>query len=500
MSVDRNTFETWGEVIKNYIDGLDDEKLKDEYHDFLLSDFYFKQLQIAKAEREDEKRQLEKELKKISKIKATHKNKENLEGYYKEFLGNQWIKDSSSQLNFLKRKKSFYNIWVCRALILGEGVYPATHIAKLTHSSSGASSVRDKTLMGNGRYLSTASLTTKIIDGSYPNAALSKEVKFLMLTHKKGMLADELSKEHKDTLKEIADNEEELSRWIKGFQKILNPQPKSDSLAKQVFFPVYDDYHLLTILKPSSLLQAIYDSHFEKTAKKNRNAFNNSRDREKYRRGEYKQPVNVARISTTLSQPQNVSVLNGKRGGNIRLFSAQPPTWQSHLKPPIQKSSFFYAGFSHQGIRENVDFLRDFLLRFERIDLSIKDPKKKKWIDGWVNNIIEEVLLYATGIQNLPPGWSNAKNIKLKQEHQYFLDPYRDDEDFQKARQATDWQAVICSDFANWLNGRLKGKDKKFTPQREHTRMWKNIIKKELREHTQMIDADIKFQNREQRA
>lgn len=225
-----------------------------------------------------------------------------------------------------------------------------------------------------------------------------------------------------------------------------------------------------------------------------------SKVREKYRRGEYKQPANIARISTTLSQPQNVSVLNGKRGGNIRLFSAQPPIWQSQLKPPISKSSFFYAGFSHQDIKENVGYLRDFLIRFEKIGLSIRDPKKKKWIDGWVSNIIDEVLLYAASIQNLPAGWSITENIKLKREHQYFLDPYRDDEPFQKARQSVDWHAVICRDFANWLNGKLKGKDNRFTPQREHTGIWKDIMKEELREHTQLIDADIKFQNREQQA
>jgi len=498
MSEERNYFETWAGVIKNYIDSLCDENLKDEYHAFLLSDFYFNQLYEANAEGENEKKNLKKELKKIGKIKVTHTNKKILEGYYKEFLRNKWIKDSSTQLNFIEMKKSFYNIWICRALIIGEEVYPATHIAKLTHSSSGASSVWDKTISDNGQYLSTAFLLRKVIDGSYPNAALSKGVKFLMLTHKECMLADELNNGNKDTFIEIAGNEEELSQWIKGFQRILNPQPNSDNLAKQVFFPVYDNYHLLTIFKSSSLLQVIYDSHFEKTARKNLDAFRNNKNREKYRRGEYKQPVNVARISTTLSQPQNVSVLNGKRGGNIRLFSAQPPIWQKQLKPPIQKVSFFYAGFSHQSIRENVEYLKGFLTRFEIIDLSIKDPKKKKWIDGWVNNIIEEVLLYATSIQNLSSGWSNTENIRLKLEHQYFLDPYRDDKVFQKARQSTDWQAVICSDFANWLNGKLKGKDKKFTPQREHTRMWKSIMKKELREYTQMIDADIKFQNREQ--
>ena len=140
------------------------------------------------------------------------------------------------------------------------------------------------------------------------------------------------------------------------------------------------------------------------------------------------------------------------------------------------------------------------MIRFEKIGLSTRDPKKKKWIDGWVSNIIDEVLLYAASIQNLPSGWSNTENIKLKQEHQYFLDPYRDDEPFQKARQSTDWQAVICRDFANWLNKKLTGKDKKFTPQREHTGIWKDIMKEELREHMQLIDVDIKFQNREQKA
>jgi CRISPR-associated protein Csy1 len=108
-------------------------------------------------------------------------------------------------------------------------------------------------------------------------------------------------------------------------------------------------------------------------------------------------------------------------------------------------------------------------------------------------------MAYTFSIQNLSPGWSNTQNIRLKREHQYFLDPYRDDEFFQKGRQSKDWQAVICNDFANWLNGELRGKDKKFTPQQEHTRMWKYIMEKELREHTQVIDTDIKFQNREQR-
>jgi CRISPR-associated protein Csy1 len=191
-------------------------------------------------------------------------------------------------------------------------------------------------------------------------------------------------------------------------------------------------------------------------------------------------------------------MLNTSRNGKGYLFSSEPPTWQYQLKPPIKKRSLFTAFFSQRANKE-IDYLREFLFRFQRIDLSIKDPKKKKWIDRWTSQIIEEVMAYTFSIQNLSPGWSNTQNIRLKREHQYFLDPYRDDEFFQKGRQSKDWQAVICNDFANWLNGELRGKDKKFTPQQEHTRMWKYIMEKELREHTQVIDTDIKFQNREQR-
>ena len=173
------------------------------------------------------------------------------------------------------------------------------------------------------------------------------------------------------------------------------------------------------------------------------------------------------------------------------MFSTQPPTWQSQLKPPIIKQSFFYDIYGRWSISENIGYLRDFLLRFELIDLSIKAPERKKRIDSWVVSIIEKVIAYAASIHSLPAGWSKTGNIRLKKEHQYFLDPFRDDEEFQLVRASFDWQTVICNDFAVWLNGRLKGKDKKFTPQREHARMWKKLMRRELGEFTQSVNANM---------
>ena len=203
------------------------------------------------------------------------------------------------------------------------------------------------------------------------------------------------------------------------------------------------------------------------------------------------------------AQPQNVSMLNKGRTwkaskndrttyGITYLFSTQPPTWNSQLKPPVNKQSLF-RDLNNGTIRAEVDYLRDFLQRFKQLDLSIKDPKRKRHLERWVSNIIDEFLFYVASIQNLPAGWSDSENIKLKEAQRYLLDPYRNDEAFQSARQNIDWQQTIRDDFAIWLNHQLCGKDKLFTPQKEHSKLWKRLLEQPLREHMQRIDQDVKL-------
>ncbi len=491
MTDDKRKFESWEEVIKDYIGGLSDNDKIDEYRDFIISNFLKKELLRASADCDEGKKNLNKVLKKIGAMSVSAKQRNKLEKHYEDFVSNNWITDKSEELLFLKNKTCLYNIWISRTLILGKDVYPASHISKMTHSSSGGLSINDNSQNSTYRYFSTSSLNCRAIDGAYPNAALSKNVKFLMLLHDEKMLSDELKIGNKEPLRHIASNEDELAIWSKQFQRILNPQPRSDSLAKQVYFPVGEGYHLLTVLKSSSIVQAVYDKYFEASARKRLELFRNSKNKLKFRSGEFKQPVKIGRISTTLSQPQNVSVNNGKRGGNIRLFSTQPPSWQSQAKPPITQFSLFHNIHGRQTIRDNVAYLRDFLLRFERIALSVHTPDRKKWIFKWVLNIVEEVFVYVASIHQLPAGWSNTETIKLKKAHQYFLDPFRDDDEFQSIRASSEWQSVICNDFATWLNNRLRGKEKKFTPAREYTRIWKKIMEKELRDFTKTINMQV---------
>ena len=343
--------------------------------------------------------------------------------------------------------------------------------------------------------LNTSSLRYKSYDGAYPDARLSKIVKFMMLSNG-AMLSEEINNGNSAPLSMFATDRTELDRWMKGFQYNLNPSPTTDSLAKQVYFPVENNYHMLVVTKSSSLIHALFLNNFEKSVNSKRTKLDKYKEQHHYNEETYQCPTNIGKVSTTLSQPQNISILNGKRGGRLHLFSCNPPTWQSQLKPPLYKKSLFNT-FSHPSINVDIDYLRDYLLRFERIELSIKNPQRRKWIEKWVANIIDELLSYAATIQTLPPGWSNAENSKLKPEHQYFLDPYRDDEVFQNARKASGWQSVVCNDFSRWLNRRLVGKDKKFTPQPEHNRLWATLLEQPLREYNQMIEADSRFQDKE---
>ena len=337
----------------------------------------------------------------------------------------------------------------------------------------------------------------RIIDGTYLNAIYSKQVKFLMLKLNGTYLFEEIQKGNSAALVDFAEDDEELNYWIKSYQAILNEKPQADVLQKQLYFPVAQNYHLLAVLQSSSLAQNLYGRCFDKEARKKQELFTKARKSSKFLPDEQKSFVGVSKLLITQSQHQNATVFNGKRGGIQRLFNTQPPTWKAQIKAPINQKSWFYSGIPNSAVKIDIDYLRNFLLRNERLSLSTRNPQKRKWLIKWGQSLTDTVLFYAQKIQMQPAGWTGIEGIKLKLSQQYFLDPYRDDEAFQAARKTTDWQADISKDFAKWVNGKLIGKDKRFTPQAEHTKLWTLLMNNALRELTEVPE---KVKNTEEKA
>ncbi|WP_162599225.1 type I-F CRISPR-associated protein Csy1 [Shewanella algidipiscicola] len=482
----------WKSVIEGYIDGLGEQEKQNEYIDELLSIFISKKL-LSDLSGDDEK-SINKLLGNVKKTPATAKNKDKFLSFYQSALDNGWIKSISDIIEKISHKSNFCNIWISRSIEISEGILPATHCAKLTHSSSSGSSILDES--GNSRtdYISTSSLQEKIIDGTYPNATLSKQVKFLMLEHNGSYLFQEIQKSNSAVFSYFSENDGELYYWIKSYQAILSEKPKTDILLKQLYFPVAKNHHLLTVLQSSSLAQQLYEQCFDKEIRKKREQFTKARKSNKFIPDPQQNFIGVSKILITQSQHQNATVLNGKRGGIQRLFNSQPPSWLSQVKPPVYQKSWFYRGIPHSAVQTNIDYLRDFLLRNEKLSLSTRNPQKRKWLIKWGQSLTDAVLFYAQQIQMLPAGWTETDNIKLKSSQQYFLDPYRGDDVFQTARKSTNWQLDVSKDFAKWMNGKLIGKDKQFTPQTEHSKLWVLLMSNALRELNPVLEIVKKLE------
>jgi CRISPR-associated protein Csy1 len=307
-------------------------------------------------------------------------------------------------------------------------------------------------------------------------------------------------------LEPFSGDEKEIDNWKSVLRKVVieDGNLKTADKAKQLYFPVPTEvsskpdnpYHLVVPLFASSLADQIHAVVTQSKYGESQKQVNKFRRSEppKFHNDTYLNYLNLGSQKVGGDYPRNVSMLNADRSGLVYLFSTQPPTWETQLNPPIYRKSLFDY-LSNLTINTELDYLRDFLLRFKQLDLSIKDPKRMRHLERWVNTIIDEFLFYVGSIQNLPSGWSDRQDINLKKEHQYLLDPYRMDEVFQSARQGCDWQAVIRADFAMWLNRRLRGKQ--FTPQKEHTRLWKKLLETPLREFMEPIEIEVKQQARE---
>jgi CRISPR-associated protein Csy1 len=390
-----------------------------------------------------------------------------------------------------------FDTWLDYNCQFAEGTSVATHVSKLTHSSSKASCFFDTLPDKKQGYISTSCLERPVVDGAYDNAMYSPIVSLLLVEHGGRFFYEDVIDDNFDGIEDFAKSAEQLNNWKTQLKKAIDkPNKSTDSLAKQVYFPVTarpvenEDWHLLSVLVSSSLAQEV----FNKTGSKEFSDKNKSLNDKFRKKSLYSPEVHVrypqkATLKVTQSSHQNTSILNGKRSGRLFLLSCQPPVWQSQLKPPLYRKSWFTRGIPGHSVNEDIKYLRDFLLRFERLDLSTKDPKKREWLIKWVQRIVSNVMYHAESTQNLTPGWSDAPDIQLKPAHQYFLDPYRSDESFQAARKSTDWQTEVCADFASWLNWKLVGKEKKFTPQTEHSRLWKKLMEPVLRDSCLMIDA-----------
>jgi CRISPR-associated protein Csy1 len=366
-----------------------------------------------------------------------------------------------------------------------------THIAKLTHSSARASnfnalafrSQHEKTLVV------TANFAEKLpMDFGYSSASYSPVAEFLQLDCSGGMLGKIIC-DNPSVLKPYSQDDKQLQQWQVQFSQAFNEKNKSShTLVKQVYFPVSseENYHLLTPLVSSSLAQIIYERIWATRQK-------DMLVREARRIKTYSQEIDclfqqtaILKVTQSSKAHTNVSSLNVKRDGQLFLFPAIPPQWQTQTKPPIHLKTLFNKQLAAQA-REPLTELKNLLLAIKANKLSV-NLKRKQLIREHITNIADVVFDYVAQIQGLKQhGWSQASQLPAHQ--QYWLDPFRPEDEFQTAKTTLDWSSDVVIDFSKWINRQIK--HKQLTLGTAHEKQWQKLFTPLLREFNALAEADL---------
>jgi CRISPR-associated protein Csy1 len=367
-----------------------------------------------------------------------------------------------------------------------------THVIKLTHSSiSDASSITVEYNPAINGSLITARLRDQKRDYSYSGATLAPIAEFLSLDCE-GEPLGRLFCRDPSLFRSFAKNDEQLKKWKEKIQSaFIQDEKSSHTLAKQIFYPVEQGYHLLSPLVSSTMAQLIYERIWQ-TRQKNMKA-RKLRNEKFYFEENDVLFFETATLKVTQSNHQNVSSLNGKRRGGIILLSCKAPQWQTQTKPPDKIKSIFDKNLGYRAA-EPLRELKNLLLAIKKNSLS-KNLQRNEIIKDLLSDIAEIVFDSVAKIQNMKnqTGWSQESKLPLHQ--QFWLDPHRQDEAFQTERE-TDWELEILSDFSRWINKQIR--DEKLTlgvPQEKH---WEKYLTPLLREFNAMTDVSIQIAVRQE--
>jgi len=480
-------------AIKEYIDSIDEAKIKKYHIDEMeleykrFSDVFFKAVSSFDKENDELKNRvsaIKKEKKKKDQTKLEF-SASRVEKIIEIINYNSDLDSFLSSVTLLTdkikaiKKRDKYEVWLDWALSHSRRIQLATHVAKLTHSSSQSSSIDlrfySNSSKDNKGYLITDVEQELMMDLAYTDNALSSIAKFYNIFICGSFVGDLLRDDGFLYLKYFSSSDKKASEWTVGFKDNIFDKEKSSSfLSKQIYFPVDEkNYHLLMPLVSSSMAHRLFtEFKFSEEKKlifeqKNKNKF--------HEKLAISYP-NRATLNVTGSNHSNASSLNGKRGGRLALLSSRPPKWKSKKQFTLSQTNLFNKQLNFK-LSEEIKSLQKLLLIIKSKEIGINKPSMHKSIVLAVNEIANSLFDETVRINLLSDekGWTQKSSFPLSQ--QLLIEPYRDDDIAIQSK--NQWQAELAEDFSYWLNKQLKHKNLDLTPIQQA--LWREIFKPQLR-------------------
>lgn len=222
----------------------------------------------------------------------------------------------------------------------------------------------------------------------------------------------------------------------------LKARLKTDHLVKQVYFPVDDTYHLLSLLTPSGLLTQVKNRIDSIRFSEETKQAKESRKKNEHHAQGYNDIFDLTVTAFGGTQPQNVSVLNSQNAGRAYLLASIPPTLkQRQIRLPTH--NFFSNSLRVKQFKDNFQSL-DKLIRSGVNNVHVRDG-----ITNTLKYIIDQVLQRSFRIRlNGEHGWSNTEHYQsLPLAQRIWLD----DANLDQRENQDAWLDDVVGDFARWI-------------------------------------------------
>jgi CRISPR-associated protein Csy1 len=344
--------------------------------------------------------------------------------------------------------------WLPDAANRAKQLFLVSHPAKFSHPSAKTSPIIAAVEKNADGFVRTGN-TSEQLD-VFGNAAAMDVYKFLNLTLADGdSILNHLERDTKTIQQQFTlptASYEELAQGLLAIKNAGDSNVSTSAKVKQVYFPIDgENYHLLSVLTPSSLMfslkkriNAIRFPDDEK-AKATLASAREARKEKKLYEGGYSEIYNLSVIGFGGTKPQNISVLNSQNFGTAYLLESSPPILtKRNINPP--RKNFFSDSY----LRAN-DFKEDFNELHKQLE-QLKNERNNKLernkLDWIIKNIIYEVADKVWQVRYLEAGWSDSDRYQnLSNTQKIWLDQQHKE----TRQQQTDWQDDIKDRLDRWL-------------------------------------------------
>ena len=388
-----------------------------------------------------------------------------LESKKQEFLEKK-VTAKTSEENKLKlseeaNEKYLFENWLFSMKETADAFF-TTHPSKLTHSTplskQSKFKAKDLNIVSTLGYtpdghLKTGNVSVDMDLSGYPDNGASTELySFLKIELKdKRTVYEHFDKSSEYIKEQVNSNKADYQEFKNSFLPVSKAASVTSERVKQIYFPVGDNYHLLSVLTPSGIIfklkQKINDTRFSEENRFIREELKKTLP--KPLSGKIEEIYDFTSMGYGGTNAQNVSVLNNKNGGVSFLLSSMPPTLEKRrIQPP--KTDFF----------DNCLWTGLFKADFEQFHKVLSWRKNKKEVrdmrDDIVLNSITQLKRLVDNIREINSGWSDSETYEsLALWQKVWLDDKYSELRSDK-KQNQDYLSKAQSYFANWFIGNYK--------------------------------------------